>query len=62
MTRTSGFIGYLTGTVSPGTDSAGIFRASGGPVTQIVRDGQSAPDGNGIFQSFNDPNITMPGR
>ena len=30
----------------------GIFRGSGGPLTQIVRTGDPAPDGDGVFSGF----------
>jgi hypothetical protein len=40
---------HLQGTSGGNTDSQGIFRGSGGALTQIARAGQTAPDGNGIF-------------
>jgi hypothetical protein len=43
----------LTGTSGGTTDNNGIFAGSGGALTQIAREGQSAPDGNGLFAIFN---------
>jgi hypothetical protein len=31
------------------SDNSGIFRSDGGLLMQIVREGQTAPDGNGTF-------------
>ena len=42
----------LTGTSGGGDDNVGIFRGSGGGITQIVRRGQAAPDANGTFDFF----------
>ena len=39
-------------TLSGTSDFRGLFLGDGGPVTQIARQGQAAPDGNGIFDSF----------
>ncbi len=44
------FSATLTGTL--GAFDTGIFRGSGGSITQIVRESQSAPDGNGLFSTF----------
>jgi hypothetical protein len=46
-----GFYGGLSG-VSPGGSEFGIFRGSGGALTRIIREGQSAPDGDGTFSAF----------
>ena len=46
------FVGFLTGTSGGSSDNDGIFRGSGGSITQISREGQSAPDANGTFSSF----------
>ncbi len=56
------FVGFLEDTVSPGSDGTGIFRGSGNSLTQIVRAGQSAPDGNGTFSGFSEPNINNHGQ
>jgi hypothetical protein len=47
------FTGTLTGTTNGTLDDSGIFAGSGGTLTQIVREGQPVPDGNGEFRSFN---------
>ena len=52
-----GFTNTLTGTVGGNNDSRGVFRGSGGAVTQVVRQGQAAPDGNGTFKSFVFPSM-----
>ncbi len=46
------FSGYLTGTSGGESDNTGIFRDDGATVTQIAREGQVAPDGNGSFSDF----------
>ena len=46
------FIAPLTGTSGGTTDNQGIFRGSGGTVTQIARKGQTVPGGNGTYSSF----------
>ncbi|TWU22760.1 DUF7453 family protein [Bythopirellula polymerisocia] len=46
-------IALLTGTSGAPTDDTGIFRGDGTTLTQIVRKGQTAPDGNGSFALFN---------
>ena len=44
------FQAFLDGTAGgDGSDDFGIFRGFGGAVTQIVRKGQPAPDGNGTL-------------
>jgi len=45
------FQGNLAGTSGGSSDDVGIFRGGGDSLTQIVRAGQSAPDGNGTFSS-----------
>ncbi|MAE62115.1 MAG: hypothetical protein CMJ49_12250, partial [Planctomycetaceae bacterium] len=52
-----GFTGNLSGTIGGNNDSRGVFRGTGGAVTQVVRQGQPAPDGNGTFFTFNFPNM-----
>jgi hypothetical protein len=43
----------LYGTSGGASDDRGIFRGSGGALTQIAREGQTAPDGNGVFSDSN---------
>ena len=43
------FQGFLTGTSGGFSDDTGIFLGSGGALTRIVREGDSAPDSNGAF-------------
>ncbi len=53
--NTSGQVAFsalLTGTAGGTNDDSGIFLGSGGVVTQIAREGQAAPDGNGLFSSL----------
>jgi hypothetical protein len=42
-------VGVLTGTQSPPNDTRGIYLLDGQSVTQLVRGGDPAPDGNGVF-------------
>jgi len=46
------FVCDFTGTQNPSTDSSGICLASTKSITQLVRTGDPAPDGNGIFKYF----------
>jgi hypothetical protein len=46
------FGGFLTGTVGGTADDVGLFRGDGVTFTQIAREGQAAPDGNGNFSGF----------
>jgi len=46
------FWASLRGTSGETSDDGGIFLGSGGALTQIAREGQVAPDGNGIFFSL----------
>lgn len=49
---TASFGGYLDGTSSPPGDLSGLFTANiADGVTQVVRTGEPAPDGNGTFAS-----------
>ncbi len=41
----------LTDTANGSNDNFGLLRGGGGPQVQIIREGQSAPDGNGVFQN-----------
>jgi len=56
------FRSTLIDTSGGNTDDSGIFRGSGGEITQIARAGQSAPGGNGIFASFNHPLLNDSGQ
>ena len=50
------FSASLYGTSGGSSDDRGIFRGSGvGNPTQLVREGDGAPDGNGSFLSFMAP-------
>ena len=51
------FEAFLTGTAGGGSDDGGIFRGSGGALTQIAREGGAPPEGNGTFSSFLTPNL-----
>ncbi len=53
------FSGTLIGTADGLLDDKGIFVGSGGSLTQIVREGQPAPDGNGDFLSFVSSSFSM---
>lgn len=46
------FFAELTGTSGGSNDNAGIFLGDGSSLAQIARKGQSAPDGNGSFSTF----------
>ncbi len=51
----------LTGTSGGNIDDGGIFRGSGGPLTQIAREGQVVPGGNGTISGFQFPAINDSG-
>jgi hypothetical protein len=46
------FFGTFIGTTGGSSDDVGIFRSDGFTLTQIVREGQAAPDGNGSFSGL----------
>jgi len=46
------FSGGLTGTSGGSSDDTGIFLGDGTSLVQVVRAGQSAPDTNGSFETF----------
>jgi hypothetical protein len=48
------FPASLSGTTGGGTDDTGIFLSAGGSLSQIAREGQAAPNGNGRFSLFRD--------
>ena len=56
------FFGVVTGTSGGTTDDTGIFRGDGGSVTQIVREGQAAPDANGTFSGSFNPTLNDSGQ
>ena len=60
-TRAPAFTASLNGTSGGSTDNSGIFRGSGGNITQIARRGQAAPDANGTFSSFGRPMLNNSG-
>jgi hypothetical protein len=49
------FLADLTGTTSGTTDNTAIYLATSAGITQIVRKGQQAPDGNGVFSKLGYP-------
>ncbi len=51
------FLSFLEGTSGGSTDDEGIYRGTGGTLTQIARAGQAVPDGNGTFNVFQLPAI-----
>lgn len=56
------FLATLAGTSGGGSDNTGVFRGSGGGITQIAREGQSVPDGNGTYASFLNPELNNSGQ
>ncbi len=56
------FAASLAGTSGTLSDNYGLFRGSGGAVTQIVRKGQPAPDGNGTLSFFQYPAMNGAGQ
>lgn len=46
------FTSTLAGTSGGFNDDRGLYRSSGGTLTQVVREGQVAPDGNGTFAAI----------
>ena len=56
------FFGSLAGTTGGGSDNEGLFRGDGTTLTQIVRRGQAAPDGNGSFSFFGSPALNDAGQ
>jgi len=61
-TSQAAFDAELTGTSGGTSDNTGIFRGAGGPLTQIARKGQVAPDGNGTFSTFYSPALNNAGQ
>jgi hypothetical protein len=56
------FTATLNGTSGGTSDDTGIYRGSGGAVTQIAREGAVAPPGNGTFSSFDLPALNDVGQ
>jgi hypothetical protein len=56
------FEAYLAGTSGAPNDNEGVFRGAGGPVVRVVRAGQACPDGNGVFNYFEDYDINNSGQ
>jgi hypothetical protein len=46
------FLGRLRDTSGGALDDSGLFQRDSGPIKQIAREGQSAPDGNGEFDEM----------
>jgi hypothetical protein len=46
------FVAGLTGTQNPSTDTGGIYFVDAQSIIQLVRTGEPAPDGNGVFSYF----------
>lgn len=56
------FTAILTGTSRSDGRGSGIFRGDGSTLTQIARDGQAAPDGDGTFFGFGIPSLNNAGQ
>lgn len=57
------FHAYLSGTSGIGNDHTGVFIGDGvSALTQVVRGGHAAPDGNGSFADFHRPAINQSGQ
>ena len=56
------FYSTLTGTSGGGDDNSGIFRGSVGAITQIAREGQATPDGDGTFSLLSGPLLNSSGQ
>jgi hypothetical protein len=56
------FGAHLTGTTGGNSDDYGIFRSDGATMVQVVRKGQAAPDGNGLFSGIFRPALTDAGQ
>ncbi len=52
----------LTGTSGGSVDNAAIYLTDGNTITQIVRKGQTAPDGNGTYSAFGVPALNNKGQ
>ncbi len=56
------FTANLTGTSGGTADNQAVFLADGTNLTQVVRKGQLAPDGNGVFAGFGSPALNQAGQ
>ena len=56
------FLGTLVDTSGGTADDTGLFRGSGGALTQVARKGAAAPDANGEFSAFALPAINDAGQ
>jgi hypothetical protein len=53
------FLGNLTGTLGGGSDNVGIYRVSGGVLTQLARKGQLATAESGTFTSLANASVPV---
>jgi hypothetical protein len=56
------FLAFLGGTSGGTADDRAIFRGNGGTLTQIVREGQTAPGGIGAFSAVSPPDLNDAGQ
>jgi hypothetical protein len=56
------FVATLTGTAAGANDDQGLYLATTTSVLQVAREGQAAPDGNGVFNAFNRPYLNHAGK
>jgi len=56
------FHSRLAGTVNPGQDDEGLYRATGGTLTMMARKANVSPDGNGKFSNLGSPVLASTGQ
>lgn len=56
------FRAFSSGTTDGRADDGGIYRGDGTALSQIAREGQTTPDGNGAFTSFGFPALNDSGQ
>lgn len=56
------FVATLNGTSGGPVDSRGLYIGDGGTLSQILRSGQTSPDGNGSFLNFVDAHLNNSGQ
>jgi hypothetical protein len=56
------FTGGLQATSGGSVDNYGLFRGAGGQITQMAREGQDAPDGNGVIAIISAPSLNALGQ
>ena len=56
------FWSWLTGTSGLDSDDTGVFLGSSTSVIRVAREGQSVPDGNGVYRDFGGPVINNLGQ